>query len=126
MKNPRLFPAGFIGSTTWDEWLAAVDAMLQKRGYRKYHQDYRSADYTYWKTYSAGEDKLYMVGIGFYDQRKYTHIDHNADYVGVQFECMILGDDRIDMSVSKDVALKEFEGMAMKFYGAMKEYVKKS
>ena len=126
MKKPRLFQSLTAASMSWDEWLTAVDTALVKRGYRKYHQDYRNADYTYWKTYSAGEDKLYMVGIGFYDMRKYMQQGRNADYIGVQYECMILGEDRIDMSVSSGVSLKEFEGMAQKFYHAMRGYVKKS
>jgi hypothetical protein len=35
---------------------------------------------------------------------------------------MCLGDDRIDMSVSKNIALVEFENMAQTFYEAMTQY----
>jgi hypothetical protein len=38
---------------------------------------------------------------------------------------MLLGDNRIDMSVSKNVDLTEFENMAQTFYEKMVKFLKK-
>jgi len=38
------------------------------------------------------------------------------------YECMILGEDRIDMCVYKNIDLVEFENMAKTFYEAMSQY----
>ena len=43
--------------------------------------------------------------------------------IGVQFECMFIGcDKRIDLEVSDDILLEEFEEMSKTFYNAMKIY----
>jgi hypothetical protein len=106
----------------WDKWLSEYEAYLKSLGYGKYVQHHKNEDFAYWKTFSVGEDKVYQTGILFYDFRKYADRDPFANRIATQFECMLLGESRIDLSVSKDINLSEFESMAKTFYASMKEY----
>jgi hypothetical protein len=46
-----------------------------------------------------------------------------ANRIGVQFECLLINENRIDLSVSKDISVKEFETMCYSFYESMKKYI---
>jgi hypothetical protein len=107
-------------SQDWDAWLMEVEANLSKSGYRRYNQNLRSEDFAYWKTFYKKEKKIYQVGILFYDFRKYG--DLNVHQISVQWQCILLCDDRIDLSVSKEIEVAEFEEMAKTFYEAMSQY----
>lgn len=120
--NPPLLIADVSGSTSWDEWLSKTETKLKEIGYRKYVQNHKNEDFCYWKTFENGEDKIYQIGILFYDFRKYADRDPYANRIGIMYECMVLGNDRIDMCVSKNIDLVEFENMAQTFYGAMSQY----
>ncbi len=118
--NPPLLIADV--STSWDEWLSETETKLKEIGYRKYVQNRKNEDFCYWKTFKNGEDKIYQIGILFYDFRKYADRSIYANRIVIMYECMILGDDRIDMCVSKNIDLFEFEKMAQTFYEAMSQY----
>jgi hypothetical protein len=121
--NPYCRVAEVNGSTSWDKWLKTVENALIELGYRRYVQHYKSEDFMYWKTFYDGEDKAYMVGLAFYDFRQYVDSNPHADRISVQFECMLIDiDSRIDLTVSKDISLAEFESMAKSFYEAMSQY----
>jgi hypothetical protein len=91
-------------------------------GYRKFFQNHKNEDFCYWKTFKNGEDKIYQIGLLFYDFRKYADRDPMANRISVMYQCMLLCDDRIDIDVSKDIDLPEFELMAKTFYEAMSQY----
>ena len=120
--QPPLLIADVSGSTSWDEWLSETKTKLKELGYREYVQNHKNEDFCYWKTFKNGEDKIYQIGILFYDFRKYADSDPYANRIGIMYECMVLGKDRIDMSVSKNIDLVEFENMAQTFYRAMSQY----
>jgi len=120
--QPPLLIADVSGSTSWDEWLSETETKLKELGYRRYVQNHKNADFRYWKTFKNGEDKIYQIGILFYDFRKYADRDPYANRIGIMYECMVLGEDRIDMCVSKNIDLVGFENMAQTFYGAMSQY----
>ncbi len=120
--QPPLLIADVSGSTSWDEWLSETETKLKEIGYRRYVQNHKNEDFCYWKTFKKGEDKIYQIGILFYDFRKYADRDPYANRIGIMYECMILLGDRIDMSASKNIDLFEFEKMAKTFYEAMLQY----
>lgn len=120
--QPPLLIADVSGSTSWDEWLSETETKLKEIGYRRYVQNHKNEDFCYWKTFKNGEDKIYQIGILFYDFRKYVDRNPYANRIGLMLECMILGEDRIDMCVSKKIDLVEFEKMAKTFYEAMSQY----
>jgi len=120
--QPPLLIADVSGSTSWDEWLSETETKLKELGYRRYVQNHKNEDFGYWKTFKKGEDKFYQINILFYDFRKYVDRDPYANRIGIMYECMVLGEDRIDMCVSKNIDLAEFENMAQTFYIAMSQY----
>jgi hypothetical protein len=120
--QPPLLIADVSGSTSWDEWLSETETKLKELGYRRYVQNHKNEDFCFWKTFKNGEDKIYQIGILFYDFRKYADRAPYANRIGIMYECMVLGEDRIDMCVSKNIDLVEFENMAQTFYGAMSQY----
>ena len=120
--NPPLLIADVSGSTSWDEWLSETELKLKELGYRRYVQNHKNEDFCYWKTFKNGDDKIYQIGLLFYDFRKYADRDPFANRIGVMYQCRLLCDDRIDMCVSKNIDLNEFELMSKTFYEAMSQY----
>ncbi len=120
--QPPLLIVDVSGSTSWDEWLYETETKLKEIGYRRYVQNHKNEDFCYLKTFKNGEDKVYQIGILFYDFRKYADRDKFANRIGIMYECMVLCEDRIDMCVSKNIDLVEFENMAQTFYVAMSQY----
>ena len=111
------------GVTSWDEWLSETETKLKELGYRRYAQNHKREDFCYWKTFKNGDDKIYQIGILFYDFRKYSHTgDPLTNRISIMYECMLLSGDRIDMCVSKDINLNEFETMSKTFYESMSQY----
>lgn len=111
-------------ATNWDEWLEQTEAKLNELGYRKYNQNHHREDFAYWKAFSREDQKMYQIGLLFYDFRKYKHTDPGANRIGIQFECMLIDIDcRVDLSVSDDKTLEEFERMSADFYNTMIKYV---
>ncbi len=106
----------------WDKWLQDMEQGLVESGYRKYFQNYKNEDFAYWKPISVNGKKAYQVGLLFYDFRKYIDRDPAANKISIQYQCMILCDDRIDLSVSKDITVKDFEAIAHEFYNSMKQF----
>jgi hypothetical protein len=121
-SSPNSEKQNVIGSTGWDEWMSLVEARLKKLGYRRYSQNLKSEDFAYWKSFYDEDAKIYQIGLFFYDFRKYADRDPMANRISIQYECMLLGRGRVDMSVSKDIDLPEFEKMARTFYEAMWQY----
>ena len=124
IKNvkPLLQQHTISGSTDWDSWLLEFETNLKEIGYIKFVQNHNNEDFCYWKTFKNGEDKIYQIGVLFYDFRKYADIGPMANRIGVMYKCMLLCDDRIDMDVSKEIDLPEFENMSKTFYEAMSQY----
>lgn len=120
--NPPLLIVDNRCTQSWDEWLSKTEIKLKETGYEKYVQNIRNEDFCYWKTFKNGENKIYKIGIYFYDFRKYADCDPHANRIDIMYECMLLCDDRIDMLVSKNINLFEFENMSETFYGAMSQY----
>jgi hypothetical protein len=120
--QPPLLIADVSGSTSWDEWLSETEIKLKEIGYKRYVQNHKNEDFCYWKTFENAKDKIYQIRILFYDFRKYADRDPYANRIGLMYECIILGDDRIDMCLSKNIDLFEFEKMAQTFYEAMSQY----
>jgi len=112
---------------SWDEWLRETEDFLGIRGYRKYKQNLKNEDFAYWKSFYDSEDnKIYQLGLFFYDFRKFTHLDQNHERIGIQFICMLNDNDgRIDLSISKDITLDYFESMSLDFYNSMSKYCNK-
>ena len=112
-----------VDSQTWDSWLTEAENSLKERGYTRYEQNLKREDFCYWKTFKDGDNKLYQIGVLFYDFRKYIDRDPHANRICTMYECMLLGEYRIDMTVSKDIDLPELEEMAIEFYNSMKKYL---
>jgi hypothetical protein len=106
-----------LKQVNWDNWLEHQEVALKAAGYRKHLQHHKSEDFAYWKKFDG-----YQVGVLFYDFRKYADRDPAANRISTAYECMILGDERIDMSVSMNIKYWHFEEMAAKFYEAMKTF----
>jgi hypothetical protein len=104
---------------TWDEWLVATEDALEKRGYTKYKNHSERSDFSYYKTFYRGEEKIYQVGLLFYDFRKFERADTCANRIGVDFKCYIICDDHVCMTVNKDMSIEEFEELARVFYFSM-------
>jgi hypothetical protein len=114
--NPPLLISSVSGFTSWDEWLEKTELSLKELGYRKYTQSLKNEDFAYWKKF-----KGYQVGIFFYDFRKYQN--NIPEKISVQYQCMVNDiDSRIDLSVSKDISLDQFEIIAKTFVDAMFQY----
>jgi hypothetical protein len=93
----------------WDKWLEERHTEFTSKGYKKYFQSYKKSDFQYFKTFDN-----YMIGIYFYDFRKYNH--ENSHWISFQYECLLNCENgRIDLSVSKDISIEEFEGMCELF-----------
>ena len=123
MSLLQLFDNDFDYSSC-DEWLYRTETKLSCLGYKKYNQKTKNEDFAYWKVFYDGDEKIYQVGVFFYDFRKYERSNSIPLQIGLQFECMIIrGGDRVDLSVYKDIRLSEFEAMAFSFYNAMSQYV---
>ena len=109
--------------SSWDQWLSDVHTYLESLGYKKYKQKYKNEDFSYWKTFKDSNQKLYQVAILFYDFRKYADVDPHSNRIGIQYESLLIGDSRIDLSVSKDITISQFEEMANSFYQTFKSYI---
>lgn len=98
----------------WSDWLDHTENDLKKRGYRRsVNKDMSNCDFMYTKDI----DEKYLSIVMFYDFRKYNHTDKYSYRIGVQYLCLLHNcDGRIDLSVSKDITLTEFENMSEDFY----------
>jgi len=102
----------------WNEWLDFVESELFSMGYRKYKQNIKNEDFAYWKNFEN-----YQVGVFFYDFRKYQNAFNVPERIGVQFECMLTNiNSRVDLSVSKEITIEEFENISNSFYIGMKKH----
>ncbi len=99
-------------SETWEDWLAEIDQRMKSKGYRHYHGHIKKESFCYCKTFCG-----YMIAVLVYDFRELFY-----SRIGIQYECLLGDNDgRIDLSVSKDITLEQFEAMADTFYQAMKQ-----
>jgi hypothetical protein len=122
-KPPLLFSDG-DNFTSWSNWLENTEKSLRDLAYRKYNQKLKNEDFTYWKTFYKDSIKAYQVGVLFYDFRPYSKEHNFGNRIGILFQCMIAGNEsRIDMTVSKEITLKEVEEMAEKFYDSMCQFM---
>ena len=96
---------------------------LVDSGYVCYSKSqFKNEDYYYGKTFRDDDgEKQYQILVLVYDFGKIENIP--VDGFSVQYECLICGEGRVDMSVSKDsVGIKEFEEMSLIFYKNLKRY----
>lgn len=121
-KPPLLFSNGdnFI---SWSNWLEHTEKSLRDLAYRKYNQKLKNEDFAYWKTFYKDSIKAYQVGVLFYDFRPYSKEHNFGDRIGVQYQCIIAGESRIDMMIYQDITLAEAEEMAEKFYDSMSQFM---
>jgi len=122
MAKPILFENKY-SELEWNQWLLSIERELTKMGYIKYFQNYKREDFSFWKKIKEDNKEIYQVGLLFYDFRRHIKNDPMANRVGVQFECMLMNNDRIDLSVSKDITVVDFEIMCHDFYQSMKKYI---
>jgi hypothetical protein len=122
MNKPLLFNEKH-SELEWNEWSLKIEKELIKIGYTKYFQNYKREDFSFWKPIIENGKKIFQIGILFYDFRKHNPQDPMAKRIGVQFECLLINENRIDLSVSKDISVKEFETMCYSFYESMKKYI---
>ena len=120
--KPELKICDIDEECTWDDWLILIENKLKELDYKKYIQHYKSEDFMYWKNFSD----RYLVGLAFYDFRKYNQTDPNAYRIGIQFECELINiNDRFSLTVSKNIPLEEFEKISFSFFEAMYIYLNK-
>lgn len=53
MKKPNLLPTESIED--WSAWQAEVETKLKELGYRRYVQNHKREDFTYWKSFYEGK-----------------------------------------------------------------------
>ena len=112
-----------ITNKSWDQWLNLVEIQLLKLGYRKYKQNYKKEDFAYWKPFEVDGIETYQIGLLFYDFRQYTYTNPSANRISISFECNLLDiNSRINLSVSDDITLQQFEIMSLDFYKTMSKY----
>lgn len=106
---------------SWDEWLEQTELKLKELGYRKFDQKHKREDFAYWKKFTIDDKLVYQIGILFYDFRKYNGLDANR--IGILYQCMVLGvEGRVDLSISKNITLTEFENISKSFYNNIKQH----
>ena len=113
-----------LKSKDLDKELLELEKSLKEKGYRKFVQNYKSEDFAYWKSVNDKDgNKLFTIGLLFYDWREHQHKFNIPETIGIQYECMTIGEDRIDMSVSKDITIEQFELMCNDFYESIKKHI---
>ena len=106
------------GWPSHDDWLS-----LKQLGYQKYDQKHKGEDFCYWKTFRDEKgNRAYQIGVLFYDFRKFANQSKDANRIGTMYQCMLICKERIDMDVSKEIDITEFEAMAKTFYKAMNKW----
>jgi hypothetical protein len=83
--QPPLLIEDVSDSNSWGEWLSETETKLKEIGYKRYVQKHKNEDFCYWKTFKNGEDKIYQIGILFYDFRKYADRDPNANRIAIMY-----------------------------------------
>lgn len=105
------------GKVDWDSWLSDFRKNLEQLGYREFNQNHKLEDFSYWKSFYVNNILAYQIAIFFYDFRKYSAKDESANRIGISFDCVLHRNiDRIDLCVSKDFDVPEFELLASKFH----------
>lgn len=93
---------------------------FESLGYTNYpNQVFKNEHHRLWKSFYINDEKVFQIGILIYDYSRYTF----SNQVGFQYECLLIGDERIDLSVSKNIDINKFEEIAFDFYEAMKKYL---
>lgn len=119
IDTPKLIPMRAM--YTWGEWLTETEKGLKYLGYSRFEQEYKDEDFTYWKVFYSGDERIYQIGISFYDFRKHTNKLSLPNRIGVEYECMILNlDTRVCLTMGSSLTLPDFETMSMEFYDLMK------
>jgi hypothetical protein len=95
------------------EELNKIEREAEKLGYTKYNQRLLNSSYQYFKKFPK-----YQIGLLIYDFSKFG-VDNTFS---IMYQCMLDKDHRIDLTVSKNIEVKEFEEMAKTFNRAMKGY----
>ena len=101
--------------------METIEKQLIDKGYTKYEGNYKSSNWYYGKSfYNDKKEKIYQIIIPFYDFRDYHTLNLKILY---DFDCLLIGDERLDLTYSKNVSIDEFEEMSSHFYNSMKKYL---
>lgn len=123
ISSKVLFPSPKKLDYNWKEWQTSIESKLQKNGYKKIGNSYKNEDFGFWKTVYDGDKKAYQLALLFFDFTKYNSNDIYAHRIGIQFEALLIGDARVDLSISNNLSLAEFEEAGHDFYITMKSYI---
>jgi hypothetical protein len=103
----------------WDNWLKEKEKFLEESGYIRYNEHLKGEDFVYWKNFiDENEEKIYQIGVLFFDFRD----KYNLNRIDIEYECRLICDDCISLSVHKDIFITSFEIMSSDFYKVMKIY----
>lgn len=103
----------------WDAWLKDFDTEVKKLGYHVSATRISNEDFCYCKTVK----NKYLVVLMIYDFRKFADRDPRANRIGLQYQALVSGNERIDLMTGKKISVEEFEEMAETFYETMKQYL---
>jgi hypothetical protein len=100
----------------WETWLSEYDSNLTSRGYVKYRQNLKREDFCYWKEFKKDGKSIFMVGVLFYDFRRYNYLGLEMERIGTMYTISFIGSGRADLDISNDMDLPEIEKIARIFY----------
>lgn len=110
--------------------LTVTDSLLFENqlielGYRKYCQNFKNSDYTFWKSLEKQTDEDgdkfggYQIGFSFYDFTKFhQYIDDTPIHINYTFLLgQDVGVDRLEFTITDDsMSIEKFEQFCNEFY----------
>lgn len=121
--RPHVAPYTALGTTNWAAWLADFEANLHASGYRRYRQLFKKADFAWWKSFGTARQRLYQVGVLFYDFRLFNHRNADLDRIGIEYVCLLCGtNERVELMSGQGMDIPGFEAMAKAFYQAVQPF----
>ncbi len=111
--------------------LTAPDSILFEKqlielGYKKYSQNFKKGNYTYWKSFEREVDKYgdkfggYQLGFTFYDFSKFAEHFSDSTPIHINYNFVLgssYGVDRLDLSITDDsMSIDKFEKFSQEFY----------
>ncbi len=98
-----------------------LETSLIEKGYKKYSQNFKNADFIYWKNFDKDKNKQggYSVGFSFYDWSAYPQYNLEKT-IGVSLSFLLGNNQRVDsmdLSISDDkITIQQFEDFCAEFY----------
>lgn len=107
-----------------EEWQQATEDRLKKIGYARYNQQLKGSDFQYFKTIWDNDEKIYTIGVLFYDWQKYKDKLANPEHairIGIQYECSFICDDNVWLSISSDkCSIEKYQEICENVYHTLK------